>query len=945
MASGDDVDSGSPGSGFKDISNVVEIDAELWGAYGGASGTANRPFNPSVLVQAEMDVSSYDELNYYVGGEGSSTSGGYNGGGDPESGGPSYGGGGGTDIRVGGNATSDRILVAGGGGGQGENEDGTAAAGGAAGLYDSGGDGSGDSGGPAGESPNSYSDPNFGEFQGRNATFSTGGGGGGGFHAGGNGTFGGGGGGASYYDEGLVIGSAGGTPSYSHSNLDGRVLIDFRDGAQSDFSISTTDIVAGDTVDFTDESTEGYYSIDSRDWGLDVTTDTGSTATATYNEPGDYNITLTVTDSQGYSDTSGQTLNVAAGANVDFTVPSDLVQGFDVTFTDDTTLADGEFKDSESWYVDGNFVSNNEDLNYNFDSPGDITVEKRVEVNGVEYSKTTVVTVEDAATVDFSYDTPVVEGIEQTFTDQTSVVSGASRTNEQWVVDGVLVGSDQDLNYVFDDFGDFSVGKTVTVNGYDYSKGETVTVEQNTTAKFVYSPSDPLEGEQIQFTDESVTPYTITSYSWDFDDGTTSTQQNPTHTYSDIGEYNVSLTVEDDQGQTGTIVKIVEVFSERPTVETDAASNIGDFSATLNGTIADPGLESNADVYFEYREVGASTWNSAPKQTISETGTYSEDLSGLNIETDYEYRAVGENGRGTFTASTVTFSTDENTAPAPGSLTVTPDPIERSVSHDVSFSGSDEAGIDEALIEWVYDGTVQTSQTFTYSSSNSVSDTATDIYTPTQFGNHEIRLTLTDSKGLTSTVSIIKNISADEPVINLQAPSDNATLAYSETYDYLFEISTGNAAITSGSLIVLDSNDNTVQTESVGSISTDTTQIFTFTGQQGEAPGTYAWVVEVNYEESNLTNTPERSLIVTEPSEVSVETGLLIGGGYGLSGYGEEGYGESLDEKGFNYFNAEGGLIFTGDSDFLDLYFQYRKKGETAWKETSREEYDKTGGS
>ena len=46
---------------------------------------------------------------------------------------------------------------------------------------------------------------------------------------------------------------------------------------------------------------------------------------------------------------------------------------------------------------------------------------------------------------------------------------------------------------------------------------------------------------EVQFTDPS--SGTITSWAWDFGDGTTSALQNPGHTYQSPGEYSVSLTV------------------------------------------------------------------------------------------------------------------------------------------------------------------------------------------------------------------------------------------------------------------------------------------------------------------------------------------------------------------------------------------------------------------
>ena len=942
MASGQDVNSSSPGSGFKDISNVVEIVAEIEGAYGGAEDSSNFVGDEAVLLEGTFDVSDYDELNYYVGGQGTSTSGGFNGGGDPGDSNDSYGGGGASDIRVGGNATSDRIFVAGAAGGQGVDSSGNIMFGGGPGFFDEGTAGEGEtssSGGPPGQSPNSYADPQFDEFQGASATFSQGGGGGGGFHAGGAGSLGGGAGGSSYYDESLAK-STPSTSALSDFELDGEVLIDFRDAIIPDFNVSPSSPVAGESVEFNEANDAGYYSESSLDWDLDTSTASGSTVYNTYNSAGDYNITLTVTDTEGYVTSITKEITVEAGARVDFDVPSTITQGFDTTFTDQTTVASGESIDSQEWLVDGSQESTNDDLTYNFDSPGQKTLRKNVVVNGIQYSKSTVITVEDAATVDFSFSSPVVEGIEEVFTDETTVVSGASRTSEQWVIDGTLVGSNQDLNYTFDDFGDFSVGKIVTVNGYDYSKGETVTVEQNTTANFNYSPDDPLINETVNFTDESVSPFNITSYTWNFGDGTTATTQNPSHTYTERGEYNVQLTVEDDEGQTDSTAELITVFSRKPTVETESASNIGDFEATLEGQVVDVGVDSSADVYFEYRETGASSWNQTLVQTVSETGSYSESISGLTIETEYEFRAVGENSEGTLTGQTVTFSTDDNTPPTVDSFTITPDPLQRDSATDVSIEASDEVGINEVLVEWYYDGVIQTSQTLTFSSANSISETLSGFYTPTQFGGHQVAITITDDLGSQKIDTINQTLEADVPNITLNAPGDQSTIAYSEEFDYEFSVSTGNSEATNVVLVVIDSNNNRVQEENVGSIAVNSSNNYTVAANQVESPNDYDWGVEVDYETNNFTTSETRSLTVSEPSQISIETGLPIEGGYGLSRYGEEGYGESPDEKGFNYFNAEGGLIFTGNSNSVSLYFRYRKQGDQEWLETESESYD-----
>ena len=65
----------------------------------------------------------------------------------------------------------------------------------------------------------------------------------------------------------------------------------------------------------------------------------------------------------------------------------------------------------------------------------------------------------------------------------------------------------------------------------------------------------------IKFTDKSTW---VTSYYWEFDDGSTSTEQNPSHIYEKAGKYEVKLTVTGDGGSAFTY-RTIEVYP-KPTV-------------------------------------------------------------------------------------------------------------------------------------------------------------------------------------------------------------------------------------------------------------------------------------------------------------------------------------------------------------------------------------------
>ncbi|HHH84013.1 MAG TPA: PKD domain-containing protein [Thermoplasmatales archaeon] len=82
--------------------------------------------------------------------------------------------------------------------------------------------------------------------------------------------------------------------------------------------------------------------------------------------------------------------------------------------------------------------------------------------------------------------------------------------------------------------------------------------EINLMADFIYSPSSPSTQDVISFTDTSTdSDGNIVSWLWNFGDGYNSTQQNPTHKYTNHGNYTVSLIVTDNNGNTGTKTKQV----------------------------------------------------------------------------------------------------------------------------------------------------------------------------------------------------------------------------------------------------------------------------------------------------------------------------------------------------------------------------------------------------
>lgn len=112
---------------------------------------------------------------------------------------------------------------------------------------------------------------------------------------------------------------------------------------------------------------------------------------------------------------------------------------------------------------------------------------------------------------------------------------------------------------------------TETMSGFDFEERwettddypviELLSTEQAPpSVEFSYEPSNPVTGEPIQFIDQSSAANgTIESISWEFDDGSGSTEANTSHTYNSGGTYYVVLTVTTDDGTTRSAIEPVTV--------------------------------------------------------------------------------------------------------------------------------------------------------------------------------------------------------------------------------------------------------------------------------------------------------------------------------------------------------------------------------------------------
>ena len=130
----------------------------------------------------------------------------------------------------------------------------------------------------------------------------------------------------------------------------------------------------------------------------------------------------------------------------------------------------------------------------------------------------------------------------------------------------------QNPTHKFSSKGSFQVTLTVTDNdgATDTITQEVIVINLPPEASFEYTPSNPYTNNEVQFIDKSTDPegIPIVSWHWDFGDGYTSDLQNPTHIFASEGNYNVTLTVWDDENATDTYSMIISVTKPPPTQTT-----------------------------------------------------------------------------------------------------------------------------------------------------------------------------------------------------------------------------------------------------------------------------------------------------------------------------------------------------------------------------------------
>ena len=184
----------------------------------------------------------------------------------------------------------------------------------------------------------------------------------------------------------------------------------------------------------------------------------------------------------------------------------------------------------------------------------------------------------------------------------------------------------------------------LTYGGWNIDDVEILTVIGTPAAAFAASPTSGTVPLTVAFSDASTGG--PTSWSWDFGDGSTSTQASPSHTYTTPGTYDVSLTVS-GLGGSDTETKLGYVV-----VDPIAAPEAGFSGAPLTGvaplavTFADASVGDVAAWSWDFGD-GSTSTQASPIHTYAAAGSYDVSLTvsgpgGSDTETKLDYVVVAE---------------------------------------------------------------------------------------------------------------------------------------------------------------------------------------------------------------------------------------------------------------------------------------------------------------
>jgi len=427
----------------------------------------------------------------------------------------------------------------------------------------------------------------------------------------------------------MTVGSMSGTYTVTKDNY---ITVTQSGGIVADFTATPTSGTAPLTVQFTDTST-GSPTMWAWDFGDGTTEGMIANPSHTYQNAGTYTVKLTASSATGGSSTKTKegyiTVTQSGGIVANFTAaPTSGTAPLTVQFTDTSTGGPTMW----SWdFGDGTTEGMLANPSHTYQNAGTYTV-KLTASSATGGSSTKIregyITVSPSGsgpTAAFTVDKRSgPKPLTVQFTDQST----GGPTMWAWDFGDGGTSMVASPSYTYQEAGVYTVSLTASNTAGSDTKTEKdyISVTGDIPPPVAMFEATPLSGSApltVQFTDLSIGP--PTSYAWDFGDGGTSTEANPSHVYSAGGTYTVKLTVKNSGGS--------HTMTRENYISVGGSGIVADFSGTpTSGTVP-------LTVQFTDLSTGGPTmwaWDfgdggtsmvASPSYTYQTPGTYTVKLT------------------------------------------------------------------------------------------------------------------------------------------------------------------------------------------------------------------------------------------------------------------------------------------------------------------------------
>lgn len=321
---------------------------------------------------------------------------------------------------------------------------------------------------------------------------------------------------------------------------------------------------------FTDLSTVNAPStLSTWNWNFgDGNTSSAQSPTHTYGTSGIFNASLTVTTNNNCALTITKPVQVFASPIASFTAVN-ACENLPIQFTN-TSNPNGGIIQTCYWDINNDgitdYTNNSSQISHDYngqDGHHDVTL--IVETNaGCKDTVTQQITVYTLPQANFSA-TTVCENAATAFTDGSTIVPATDDaiTTYFWDFGNGTNSNTQNpsVNYMSENI--YQAELVVTTN-HGCKDSITIPVTVYPLPQVDFSPTSVCLEDVTPFLNLSTVSNAHTSnsnvgYLWDFGDGTTTTQNNPNHTYTADGDFQATLTVTTNHGCVNQVVKTVTV--------------------------------------------------------------------------------------------------------------------------------------------------------------------------------------------------------------------------------------------------------------------------------------------------------------------------------------------------------------------------------------------------